>query len=70
MILGSLWALFGDHLEENRVQKIGLFVLWAPRRVPGVDLAPILAGSGPILGVFCDLFLYFCFTVELAARLL
>ena len=33
-------------------------------------LAHFFAGLGPILSVFCYLFLCFCFMVELAARLL
>ena len=52
------------------MQKIGLFVLWAPRRVPGVDLAPILAGLGSHVRRILGLILVFSFMVELAAKLL
>ena len=52
------------------MQKIGLVVLLAPRRVPGVDLAPILAGLGSHSRCILGLIFVFFFMVELAAKLL
>ena len=58
--LGFLWGPLGG---KQGAKKIFVFS-WAPRRVPGVDLAPILGGLGGrfrcILGlifVFCCLWL-------------
>ena len=36
-----------------------MFFLWAPRRVPGRDLGPILGGFGRYFLVFLTLFLMF-----------
>ena len=52
------------------MQKIGLFVLWAPRRVPGVDLAPILAGLGSDFRCILGLMFVLFSMVELSAKLL